>query len=95
MWDLLVFALIGLLVGAAARLLYPGRQPVSILTTLIIGMLGALGGWVISWSLWPMEDDQYHSGNVLVAMLGAIIAIVFGACVTYARSVSGPRHTSG
>jgi len=26
MWDLLVFAAIGLLTGAAARLLYPGRR---------------------------------------------------------------------
>jgi hypothetical protein len=27
MWNLLVFALIGLLTGTAARMLYPGRQP--------------------------------------------------------------------
>jgi uncharacterized membrane protein YeaQ/YmgE (transglycosylase-associated protein family) len=94
MWDLLVFALIGMLVGTAARLLYPGRQPLRILTTLVIGMLGALGGWVVSWSLWPMEEDQYHSGNLLLAMLGALIAIVFGALVTYARGVSGSSPPS-
>ena len=44
MWNLLVFAVIGLLTGAAARLLYPGRRSTHILGTMLIGIIGAVAG---------------------------------------------------
>jgi uncharacterized membrane protein YeaQ/YmgE (transglycosylase-associated protein family) len=94
MSNILVFAVIGLFVGAAARLLYPGRQPMRILGTMLLGMVGALGGGMISWSAWPLEEGQFHSGNLLVAILGAGIVIAFGSVVSYARSVSGVRKSS-
>jgi hypothetical protein len=40
MWNLPVFAVIGLLTGAAARLLYPGRR-----STHILGWHNRRGGW--------------------------------------------------
>lgn len=94
MWNLLIFALLGLLVGAGARLLYPGRQPVRILGTLVLGAIGAVVGGLISWSQWPAVDDQFHSGNLILSFLGATIAIAACAGLAYARSVSGPRRTS-
>lgn len=94
MWNLPVFALIGLLTGAAARMLYPGRQPLRILTTLALGMAGALAGGMISWIYWPAVDDQFHSGNLLLSVLGAMIVIVFAAGLAYARSLSESRNTA-
>jgi uncharacterized membrane protein YeaQ/YmgE (transglycosylase-associated protein family) len=94
LWSLLVFALIGLLTGTAARMVYPGRQPVQILITLVLGTVGALGGGMISWVYWPAVDDQFHSGNLLLSMLGAVIVIVCWAGVVYTRSLSGSRNTS-
>jgi uncharacterized membrane protein YeaQ/YmgE (transglycosylase-associated protein family) len=63
MWNLLVFAVIGLFAGAAARLLYPGRRPVHILGTLVVGIVGALAGGMTSWSVWPNVDGEFTSGN--------------------------------
>jgi uncharacterized membrane protein YeaQ/YmgE (transglycosylase-associated protein family) len=42
MWNFIVFALIGLFAGSTARMLYPGRQPVRILGTIVLGIIGAL-----------------------------------------------------
>ena len=39
MWNLCVFAVIGLLTGAAARLMYPGRQITHILGSMLIASL--------------------------------------------------------
>jgi len=94
MWNFLVFALIGLLTGTAARMLYPGRQPLRILGTLALGMAGSLAGGMISWIYWPAVDDQFHSGNLLLSVLGAMIVIVFSAGVAYARSLSDSRNTA-
>ena len=35
----------GLIVGAVARLLVPGRQPIGIILTLLAGIVGSLLGW--------------------------------------------------
>ena len=39
MWNLLVFAALGLLTGAAARLLYPDRRTTHILGSMLIGVV--------------------------------------------------------
>ncbi len=94
MWNLLVYALIGLLAGTAARMFYPGRQPTRILGTLVLGVAGALAGGMISWIYWPAVDGQFQSGNLLLSVLGAMTVIVLWAGVAYARSLSGYRNTS-
>jgi uncharacterized membrane protein YeaQ/YmgE (transglycosylase-associated protein family) len=45
--GLVVIAAAGLLVGAVAKLLVPGRDPGGILTTCALGIAGSfLGGWI-------------------------------------------------
>ena len=92
MWNLLVFAVIGLLTGAAARLLYPGRRSTHILGTMLIGIIGAVVGGMISWSWWPAVDGEFHTGNLILSVLGAMIVIALWAGVAYKRSLSGYRN---
>lgn len=45
--DIIIFIIIGLIVGALARLVVPGKQKIGWAPTIIIGILGALiGGWI-------------------------------------------------
>lgn len=94
MEHFIVFAVIGLLMGAAARLLYPGRQVTHILSTITFGVIGAAVGGVISWSWWRPADGGFHTGNLVLAALGAVFAIGVGAVVGYSRSLQGFRQTS-
>lgn len=94
MENMVVFAAIGLLTGAAARLLYPGRRSLHILGTLLIGISGAMVGGMISWSWWPAVDGAFHTGNLGLSVLGAMVAIVLWAGVAYQRSLRGYRTTS-
>jgi uncharacterized membrane protein YeaQ/YmgE (transglycosylase-associated protein family) len=89
--DLLIFALLGLLAGAAARVWYPGRQPMSVMGTMLVGMGGALLGGLISWAVWTSVEGQLHNGALLVSLLGAVVALVAWACAAYGRSISTPR----
>jgi uncharacterized membrane protein YeaQ/YmgE (transglycosylase-associated protein family) len=91
MLDLFVFAVIGVLVGSAARLFYPGRQPLHILGTLLLGMLGALAGGMVSWHYWTSAEDQFDAGNLLLATVGAVALIVAWAAFAYKRSLAGTR----
>lgn len=94
MWNLVVFALIGLLTGAAVRVLYPGREPRRILGTLALGMAGALCGGMLSWIYWPSVDGQFQFGNLVTSLLGALTLLVLGAGVSYARRLAGYGHPS-
>jgi uncharacterized membrane protein YeaQ/YmgE (transglycosylase-associated protein family) len=94
MWNLLVFAAIGLLTGAAARVLYPGRRVFHVLGTMFIGILGAVVGGMISWNWWPIADAEFHTGNLVVSVCGAIFAVVLWAVISYMRSLQGARISS-
>jgi len=89
-WDLVVFALIGIFAGGAARLFYPGRQPMKILGTLVLGTTGGLLGGLLSWTIWPAAAGDIHTGALLLSLLGTMLALVLWPSVVYARSLSGP-----
>jgi uncharacterized membrane protein YeaQ/YmgE (transglycosylase-associated protein family) len=89
LWNLVVFGLIGLLVGGAARLFYPGRRPLRILGTVVLGTAGSLLGGLVSWALWPPVEGEFYSGSLLLSVLGAVLALVLWASVAYARSIGG------
>lgn len=68
-WDLIGFLVFGLVVGALARLIKPGKQNLSLLMTLLLGVVGSLiGGLVASF---------FGTGDIWeLNILGAIVAII-------------------
>ncbi len=85
MWDLVVFALIGLLAGAAARLLYRGRGPARVLATMLLGLAGAVLGGLLSWAWAPPAEGQIALSALLTAFLGAALLLVLWPAVAYVR----------
>ena len=67
--ELIVFLLVGLVVGVVARLLMPGPDPIGVLGTIILGCVGAvIGGYL--WAALPLgnNDGTAWIGSILVAM---------------------------
>lgn len=63
------FIVFGLFVGAVARLIKPGRQNLSILATLLLGLAGSVIGGVVA--------NLLRSGTIMeLNVIGAIVAIV-------------------
>ena len=89
MSDVLVFALIGALAGAAARLWYPGREAAQILGTMLVGVAGLLLGWVVPWSAWPVVEGQPYTEALLTSLLVAVLTLSVWPCAVYARTRSG------
>ncbi len=50
---IIVWLLIGLVIGALARLLVPGRQHIGIIMTILIGIVAALVGGIVTTAI-PM-----------------------------------------
>ena len=89
-WNLLVFALIGAFAGAAARVFYAGHQPLKILGTVVLGMVGALLGGLLSWTIWPAVAGDIHTGALVLSLLGGVLALVIWPGWVYWRSITGP-----
>jgi uncharacterized membrane protein YeaQ/YmgE (transglycosylase-associated protein family) len=51
MLFLLSLIVVGLIVGALARLALPGKDPMTIWQTLLIGIAGSLIGGLIAWAI--------------------------------------------
>lgn len=71
-------AVAGLIIGALARLVLPGKQPIGILLTLALGVIGAyLGGFVadsFTQNFWVILLVQVIVAAILVAILSAFLA---------------------
>jgi uncharacterized membrane protein YeaQ/YmgE (transglycosylase-associated protein family) len=87
-WNLLVFTLIGVFAGGSARVFYAGRQPMKILGTVVLGMVGALLGGMLSWIIWPAAVDDIHTGALLLSLSGGLLTLVLWPSWVYFRSIS-------
>ena len=77
------FIIFGLIVGALAKLIMPGKDPGGILVTAIIGMVGSLVGGFIGRAMW---GPQYSAGWIL-SILGAVILLALYRLVAGRRTV--------
>jgi uncharacterized membrane protein YeaQ/YmgE (transglycosylase-associated protein family) len=69
----------GLIIGALAHLLVPGRQRIGILMTILVGVVGALIGGIVTTAL-------LGAGHLIITFL---VALVISAALISA--VSHPR----
>lgn len=78
--GILYWILLGLVVGALAKLIVPGKQGGGIILTIVLGIVGAfLGGW-IGTLLGLGSVDGFNLTSILLATGGAILVLViYGA----------------
>ncbi len=73
MLAILGWMLFGLIVGALAKLLMPGRDPGGIVVTMLIGVAGALLGGLLGRLVGWYEPSE--AAGFVVATLGAILLL--------------------
>jgi len=86
MW-LIKFAIFGLVAGAIARMLHPGRDPMNWIWTMFLGMAGAVvGGWI--GAQMGMNADSGMASWV-AAVGGSILLLVAYHLMTARTAVGG------
>ncbi len=77
--NILAWVILGLLAGAIAKAIYPGQQGGGLLSTMILGIIGAfIGGTLMSvleTGTLSIAATSLSIPGVFVAVLGAILAI--------------------
>lgn len=73
MFHLIWVAVIGLVVGALAKLIMPGKDPGGIVITMLIGIAGAFLGTFLGRAIGHYGPDQ--SAGFLMSLVGALILL--------------------
>jgi uncharacterized membrane protein YeaQ/YmgE (transglycosylase-associated protein family) len=80
---------VGLIAGALARLLVPGRQNMSVAMTIVLGIVGSFVGGFLGYLLFhkDAQDGLLQPAGIVGSVLGAIIVLLLW-------SRFGSRHTA-
>lgn len=79
--GILSWIILGLLAGAIAKWIRPGKDPGGCIITILIGIAGAfLGGWIGS-MLGLGTVDAFNIRTLLLAILGSVIVLWLYAMV--------------
>jgi len=72
--SIIITLLVGLIVGAVAKLLMPGKDPGGILITMLIGVAGAFIAGFLGHSLGWYESGE--APGIIASILGALVLLV-------------------
>jgi len=81
------FVVAGLIIGALARLIKPGRQRLGLLATLLLGLAGSVIGGVVANLLGTGDVFELNVLGFIVAVIAAMLLI------GVAEGVAGRSHT--
>jgi uncharacterized membrane protein YeaQ/YmgE (transglycosylase-associated protein family) len=73
--QILGLIVVGLIIGALARLIKPGKQRLSILMTLVLGVVGALIGGIVASLLGTGDIFELNVLGFIVAVVAAVLLI--------------------
>ena len=75
MFSFIWWLIIGLIVGALARLIMPGRDAMGMIATLVLGILGSILGGLVSWAIWGQSEQGFQPAGFFLSLLGAIVVL--------------------
>jgi uncharacterized membrane protein YeaQ/YmgE (transglycosylase-associated protein family) len=86
---IITLIVVGLIAGAIARLLVPGRDPMGIGATIVLGIVGSFIGGFLGYALFhkDSQDGFFQPSGLIGSIVGAIVALLIY------RSVEGRQHS--
>ena len=91
---IIVLLIVGLIAGAIARLLVPGRDPMGLLGTIALGVIGSyIGGFLQNLvEFHTVSVSQFHPTGIIGSVIGAIVLLLLLRLTGHERGHSRRRR---
>ncbi|RKS73992.1 putative membrane protein YeaQ/YmgE (transglycosylase-associated protein family) [Motilibacter peucedani] len=75
---LIVFLVVGLVAGFLARAIVPGRDPMGVVGTLVLGLVGSFIGGFLGYVIFGKDLDEgaFQPSGLIGSVIGAVIALL-------------------
>lgn len=90
LWFILVLLFFGLVFGALARLIVPGRDPMGLLGTWLLGIVGSFVGGFLGYAIFgaDLDDGAVQLGGVFGSIVGSIIVLLIWRAMRSRRTLA-------
>ena len=88
---IIVMLIVGAIAGFIARLLVPGRDPMGVGATILLGVVGSFVGGFLGWAIFgkDLNEGAIQASGIIGSILGAVVALLVYNAVTHR---SGRKH---
>ena len=78
LWFIVVLLVVGLIAGALARLLVPGKDSIGLLGTWLLGVLGSFVGGFLGYVLFghDIQDGAVQLSGIIGSVIGAVVLLL-------------------
>ena len=75
---ILTILIVGAIAGFVARLLVPGRQDLSVVATIVLGIVGSFVGGLLGYLLFGKDSAEgfLQPSGIIGSIIGAVIALL-------------------
>ncbi|MCU0748511.1 MAG: GlsB/YeaQ/YmgE family stress response membrane protein [Akkermansiaceae bacterium] len=74
--GIISWILLGLVAGALAKFIMPGKDPGGCLVTIVLGVVGAMVGGFLGTFVGLGKIESFDLGGIFIATVGAIVVLV-------------------
>jgi uncharacterized membrane protein YeaQ/YmgE (transglycosylase-associated protein family) len=74
--GIISWILLGLVAGALAKFIMPGKDPGGIIVTILIGIIGAMLGGFLGSFIGLGRVESFDLGGIFIATAGSILLLV-------------------
>lgn len=77
-WTIIAWIVLGLVAGAVARFLVPGRDPMGVPATIALGIVGSFIGGLLGYLIFGKDLTQgaLQPSGIVGSIIGAIVALL-------------------
>jgi uncharacterized membrane protein YeaQ/YmgE (transglycosylase-associated protein family) len=94
LWFIISLIIIGAIAGFIARALVPGKDPMGIGATILLGIVGSFIGGFLGYLLFghDLKEGALQPSGIIGSIIGAVIALLIYRAATR-RGVGGRSRT--
>ena len=89
--GIISWILLGLVAGALAKFIMPGKDPGGILVTILIGIVGGVVGGFLGSFIGLGKIESFDLGGIIIATAGAILLLIIYRVVRKNKSETAKK----